>query len=84
MYVVCRACHVCRVCLFHVGGEVKYPERTLNFDLQNIKQLITCMSFCSGFATVCLVAELTGLTDLHKVGSEHKAEVPGLKILLTL
>jgi hypothetical protein len=66
--------------------EVKFTnsERKLNFDLLNIKQLITCMSFCSGFATVCLVAELTGMTDLHKVGSEHKAEVPGLKILLTL
>ena len=41
---------------FDHGDEVKYPERKLNFDLLNIKQLITCMSFCSGFATVCLVA----------------------------
>jgi hypothetical protein len=41
------------------------------------------MSFCSGFATVCLVAELTEYRYTKWV-SEHKAEVPGLKILIDI
>ncbi len=43
------------------------------------------MNLSSGFATVRLVAEVTGLAgvQVHEVGSEHETEVPGLKILMT-
>jgi hypothetical protein len=31
------------------------------------------MSFCSGFATVCLVAELTGLIDIIRTSLKEAA-----------
>jgi hypothetical protein len=66
------------------GGEVNIRKRKLNFDLLNVKQLITCMNLCSGGATVGLVAEVTVLTGIqvHEVVQNARQKARSEKMTL--